>query len=259
MLVALDAADAGGTRIAALDGPAPAKGQWSSRLADAAAAMVASEVQRHAAFRGFQVRPVDGGPAEPLTFSAAGQEKKVDVVVSSLVAGLQVGFSLKGMNFRDRTSLNFDHNLTGRTYELQDELSVIHKYQPAAFLVALYFLPVGAVNDKRTDQAPSSFARVVQHLRARTGRLDPMLPSQMDRADFAAVGLYSPGDTEQIGDFRYRDDLPRGVVRYFDVLEDPPRRGRPRLATTMSLGELVERIAARARPTEASISWAEPE
>lgn len=259
MIVALDAADAGGTRSELLGGSAPAKNLWSNRFADATAAMVANEVRAHQSFRGLVVRPVGDGPAEPLTFTAGGRDKKVDVVVSSIVSGLQIGFSLKGMNFRDRQSLNFDHNLTGRTYELQDELSVIHKYQPAAFLVALYFMPVGAAADKKTDRSPSSFGRTVRHLRARTGRLDPMLPSHMDRADFAAVALYSPGDAEEIGDFRYTDELDRGVVRYFDVMKDPPRRGRPKLASTLDLSGLVDRIAVEARPHEDAIDWADPE
>jgi hypothetical protein len=91
-----------------------------------------------------------GGPAEPLTFVAGDRSKKVDVVVSSIVSGLQLGFSLKGMNFRDNVGMQFDKNLTGRTYELQDEVSVIHRYQPAAFLVALYFMPIAATVDKRS-------------------------------------------------------------------------------------------------------------
>ena len=119
--------------------------------------------------------------------------------------------------------MQFDKNLTGRTYELQDEVSVIHRYQPAAFLVALYFMPIAATVDKRSEASTSSFARAVTHLRARTGRLDPTLPSQADHVDAAAIALYVPGDRETVGDFEYRDDLPRGVVRYFDVSDDPPR------------------------------------
>ncbi len=205
------------------------------------------------------MRPEGDGPAEPLTFAAGGQDKKVDVVVSSIVSGLQVGFSLKGMNFRDRKSHGFDHNLTGRTYELQDEVSVIHKYQPAANLVALYFMPIGAVDDKKTDRSASAFARTVKHLRARTGRLDPMLPSQMDRADFAAVALYSAADVEDVEEVHYEDDFPRGVVRYFDVTENPPRRGRPKVATTLDLADFIDRIAGAVRPGDDHIQWADAE
>ena len=92
---------------------------------------------------------------------------------------------------------------------------MIHRYQPAAFLVALYFMPIAATVDKKSDSSPSSFARTVAHLRARTGRIDPTLPSQADHVDIAAIALYSPCDEEVIGSFAYRDELPRGVVRYF--------------------------------------------
>lgn len=255
MIAALDRADAGGSRAAALVSSASTKNGWSNRLADACAVMVADELRRHPVFRSLIVRPQDDGPAEPLTFVAGDRSKKVDVVVSSIVSGLQLGFSLKGMNFRDGAGMQFDKNLTGRTYELQDEVSVIHRYQPAAFLVALYFMPVAATVDKRSENSTSSFARAVTNLRARTGRLDPTLPSQMDRVDAAAIALYVPGDVEAT----YIDDLPRGVVRYFDVETDPPRRGRPQVATTHDLRGLVGRIATRAFPSEEAVNWAEAE
>ena len=208
----------------------------------------------------FTDRPTAGRwTGGPLTFVAGDRSKKVDVVVSSIVSGLQLGFSLKGMNFRDNVGMRFDKNLTGRTYELQDEVSVIHRYQPAAFLVALYFMPKAATVDKRSENSTSSFARAVTHLRARTGRLDPTLPSQMDRVDAAAIALYVPGDVETGGEYDYADDLPRGVVRYFDVETDPARRGRPRIATTLDLAGLVDRIATSAFPSDVSVNWAEPE
>lgn len=259
MVAVLDRADQRGTREAAIVGGRSVRNNWSNRFADACAVMVASSVRRHRAFARLVVRPQETGPVEPLTFVAGDREKKVDVIASSIVSGLQVGFSLKGMNFRDTKGRQFDKNLTGRTYELQDEVSVIHRYQPASFLVALYFMPIGATVDKKADSTPSSFARTVVHLRNRTGRLDPTLPSQMDRVDMAAVGLYVPGDSERFDDFEYDDDLPRGVVRFFDVLDDPPRRGRPKVSTTLDLTGLVDRVAERSRPSDASISWADPE
>lgn len=259
MLGALDEADRAIPRNEAIAGSGPARNKWSNRFADACAVMVANEVRAHDAFKLLEVRPRADGPAEPLTFVAGDRTKKVDVVVSSVVSGLQVGFSLKGMNFRDASGLQFDKNLTGRTYELQDESSVIHRYQPAAFLVALFFMPLAATDDKRSSASPSSFAHAVSHLRARTGRLDVTLPGQMDRADMAAVGLYVPGDDEQIGEFAYTDEVARGVVRYFDVEDSPPKRGRPRIETTLDLRGLVDRVAARVRPTEDDIEWAEPE
>lgn len=249
MLAALDAADGGGTRLSAHGADQTAKKNWSNRFADSCAQMVADALRRQKLLNNYEIRPrADGSGKEALTFIAAGKKKKVDVIAATLASGLQMGVSLKGLNFRGPSG-NFDHNLTGRTYELQDEVGAIHEYQAAAFMVALYFLPIQAAWDKAT--APSSFARTVAHLRARSGRTDALLPSQLRRCDAAGVALYVPGDEG--------DPFPRGVVRYFDVETDPPRRGRPRVETTLDLDQWVESIAEHQAMDEASIDWAEPE
>jgi hypothetical protein len=215
-------------------------------------------VRAHAAFEKLHVLPDDAGNAEPPTYVVGDKSKRVDVVVSSMVSGLQLGISLKGMNFRDSGGWQFDKNLTGRTYELQDEVRLVHEYQPAAFMTAIFFLPIASTVDKKSETSPSSFARTVEHLRARTGRLDPSLPGHYAKADMAFVGLYVPGDREPGCD--YEDTLTEGVVRYFDVMTDPPKRGRPRVDTTMSLSELVDGISACYRSGGVpDINWAESE
>lgn len=270
LLDALGMADQRLSRAKALDATTSIpKNQWSKRFADGCAQMVAAEMRRNRAFRKLTILPDPAGKNEPPTFTTGKKKKKVDVLASSLVSGLQVGISLKGMNFRDRSGLNFDKNLTGRTYELQDEVRVIHQYQAAAYLVAIFFMPIAAASDKRGSKSVSSFARVVQHLRARTGRLDPTLPSQLDRVDMATVALYVPGDREQFSSthrgrpmpFSYSDPFPRGVVRYFDVRVDPPRHGRPPVTSTMNLSELVDQIAFGYQGGSAAeeITWAKPE
>jgi hypothetical protein len=218
--------------------------------------MIARVVRRHSSFRKFRVLPDEEGPHEPRTFVAGGEEKKLDVAVSSPVSGLQVDISLKGGNFRDKAGRQFDKNLTGRTYELQDEARLIHEYQPMAKVIAVYFLPVGATTDKASGD--SSFARTVLHLRTRTGRLDPSLVSHQGRLDAAAVALYVPGDDEP--KWREHDSLARGVIRYFDVQTSPPRRGRPIVAATMDLAGLADWIARIHDPGAAAVEWgpAEP-
>jgi hypothetical protein len=246
MLGALKAAG-----VRPLDGDRAAKNNWSNRFADACAVMVAGEVRQNAEFGRFEVRPnSDGSGREALTFVGSGDQKRVDVLASTLASGLQLGVSLKGMNFQDGQSGNYDKNLTGRTYELQAEVSAIHGYQPEAFLVGLFFLPIGATGDKQIGD--SSFARTVARLRSRTGRIDTTLPSQLVRCDAAAVALYSPGDPS--------DDVARGAVRFFDVMTDPPRRGRPRLDTTLQLPDLVDRWAEqRQRAAGRKIDYVDPE
>lgn len=274
MIAALDEADAGGSRAEAIASTRRRpKHRWSNAFADACAKMVAAKLARWPEFKRLDILPKPGGRAEPVTFPVGGERKKIDVAASQRAHGLQLGISLKGMNFRDRSGLQFDKNLTGRTYELENELRGVHRGLPMAFMIGLYFMPIAATSDKRGLASASSFARTVEYLRARVGRTDPQLPTQAERADMAAIALYVPGDREEFELtgasknsskthlFFYEDDLPRGVVRYFDVRQNPPRRGRPKLETTLDLEGLVAAIAydytafTRGKP----IAWAEPE
>src|SRR5262249_7994604 len=72
-------------------------------------------------------------------------------------------------------------------------------------------------------------------LRGRTGRLDATVGAQMTRCDASFVGLYATGD----------EGLTRGVIRFFDTSNPPPKRGRPRVEDTLSLSQLVTEIVAR--------------
>lgn len=253
MAGALDATDALGTyeeaRIASRDGRAMRHG-WSNRFSDQCALMIANEIRATPAYRGNEILPrADGTGYEAQMFIAHGRRKRIDVVVATLATGLRVGWSLKGLNTRD-PGHNFDHNLTGRTYELLDEVGAIHEHQPTAFMVALYFMPVGATADKQTG--PTSFARTVAHLRAIAGRDDPYAPNQIRRLDAAFIGLYAPGTPED-------GPITRGVARYFDVRDAPPARGRPRVETTMTLADMVNLVARVAISDPRQIDYAQPE
>ena len=244
------ALDAAGSRE--VGGNREAKKRWSERFADACAVMVANAMRRNEYFDRLQVRPdARGDGRESFTPLGHGQGKRIDVVAFTPLAGLQVGVSLKGLGFRDLRSGNYDKNLTGRLYELRDEVSVVHEHLPRATMVGVFFVPILGTEDK-TAAAPSSFAKTVAKLRNRTGRLDPHMESHAHRCDLAYVALYVPGDDE--------DTLPRGACRWFDVNVDPPRRGRPRISDTLDLDDVVEQIAAHALlEDEKRISWASPE
>ncbi|MDQ7088802.1 MAG: hypothetical protein Q9Q13_13520 [Acidobacteriota bacterium] len=77
------------------------------------------------------------------------------------------------------------------------------------------------------------------------------MPSQVRRCDAAAVALDVPGDPGDV--------LPRSVVRYFDVGTNPPKSGRPTIDSTMTLEELIQRIARLHAAEESDIEWADPE
>lgn len=248
-------ADAG--VLAALDhaGPRPAfdagqnaKRRWSERFADGCAVAFAAAFRR-TAVAGKTIKPlsVETG-TEPLTPLGGATRKRIDVTVVDPMMGLEIGVSLKGLNFRDAGSNNYDKNLTGRLYELGDEVRVVHEHLPHAFMAAVLFLPLEAAQDKG-DAAASSFAHAVRRLRERTGRLDAALAGHAARCDAGFVCLYAHSDT-----FIAR----RGAARFLDVAEPPPRRGRPTIAATIALEAVAARIVDRAMLRDPPV-WAEPE
>lgn len=238
-------------------GPRPKDGtddkrNWGTRFADACAVMFADAMRAHATFRKLEIRPnADGTGRESLTGVGGRGQKKVDVIASTLAAGLQVALSLKAENFpsKDKERLTYGKNLTNRIYELQDEVRAIHEYQPRAHVVGVFYLPLAAAMDRT---AKSTFARLVAMLRARSGRIDFSLPTQLNRLDKGVVGLYVPATT--------KGGPKRGVVRYFDVETAPPASGRPRLETTMTLEEVIETIAKTFREEAGEVlEYADPE
>jgi hypothetical protein len=259
LVAALDQADAGMTYAAAEAGTVHDKRNWSNRFADAAARMLAGFVgdamQALRAPSDLDLFPTGAGTAERPVVLGEGSRKRIDVAVVHRLGGLRIDFSLKGLNFRDHRGDHYDKNLTGRTYELEDELRQVRRLQPAAFVFALYWLPLPAAGDKASG--PSSLARTVLHLRARVHKGAPGTARDPGRLDGAGVALYAPGDvpltaTEQVA---------RGAVRGLDVLTDPPRRGRPKLETTVTLEGLVFRWTRLYLDAVgvAEPDWAEPE
>ena len=228
------------------------KRRWSELFAHACAVAIANEVRRCRQLpTSKRVLPLSlEQGTEPLTPLGAGTSKRIDVTVTDPGLGLELGFSLKGLNFKDGGSDNYDKNLTGRLYELGDEARMVHEHLPHAFIVGIFFLPIAATGDKTTGQ--SSFAHTVSKLRDRTGRLDFALAGHAPRCDSSYVGLYTLG-TESQG-------YPRGLARFFDVQSDPPHRGRPQVDLTLSLGQMVDAAVAEAtQTTERRYSEPEPD
>jgi hypothetical protein len=277
LVEALDQADRQRGRRADLiaSGTASAKNNWSNTFADGCARMVAKALRERHFGRRLTVLPDAKGAAEPptITYWERGEQKtkKIDVLVGDLITGLQVAISLKGVGFRDQGSLGFGKNITGRLYELENETRRLHEYRPQAIVVALYFVPVGAVRDKKTERTASGFADIVTSVRRLTGRSDPHRQDEWHRVDLGFVGLYVPGDVERFvrrdrdaarqGPFSYDDaPLKRGVICYFDVRRDPPKRGRPLVEETETLESMVDLIAqAQAGPAPRELVWGTPE
>lgn len=225
------------------------KRNWSERFADGCALAIADQLRKSSTLRGKEITPVAlGEKTERLTPLGATDRKRIDVTVTDTLLGLEIGVSLKGLNFRDGAGENFDKNMTGRFYELADENRLVHEHLPHAFMAGVVFLPLESVSDKKT--APSSFARVLLKLRSRSGRLDAALAGQAPKCDCGFVGLYTTGE---------EGGFPAGIVRFMDVRSNPPRRGRPRVADTLSLREAVERIVGEATNTIVDSEWSPSE
>lgn len=183
--------------------------------------------------------------------SGAGQEskartakgvKKLDVNYSTAELGLALGLSIKTVNFRDKRSGRYTKNFTRADGELRAEASDYHVRQPYAVMVAVIFIPSDACDDM--IKTHSSFGQAVKIFRFRAGRIEPEDdPNLFERA---FIGLYET-------------DVPRfGDVGFFDVMEAPPKRGRP--SRLLSFAELVDEIRAtydaRNSPT---FEWADAE
>ena len=254
------------TRQSAIQGSTSMRTNWSNRFADACAHLIADHLRASGGLAGRDILPEVNGSSEPKRVFGS-TEKKLDVVVTSPLVGLEASISLKGMNFRDRSSasLNFDKNLTGRIYEMESEFRAVRSVLPQAYMGGLFFLPVAACLDKK--DGASSFARSVAKLRRLTGRADVYAASEWHRPDFAAIVLYSCADEEAFtyGSkkelFEHSESIERGVARVFDIAAPPPQRGRPRVELTESIAEWVFRIPRRFAEFggTAEIEWSDPE
>lgn len=225
------------------------KRHWSESFANGCAVTLARQLRSCIELKGKRIRPesLESG-TEPLTPLGSATSKRIDVTVADPILGLEVGFSLKGLNFMDGASKNYDKNLTGRLYELADEVRLVHEHLPHAFMVGIFFLPLASATDKLNGN--SSFANTVLKLRSRTGRLDPALSAHASKCDAAFVGLYTNGS--EAGGYK------RGLARFLNVERAPPRRGRPPITSTLSLTEMVELIVLKATLSDTDL-WDEPE
>ena len=133
-------------------------------------------------------------------------------------------------------------------YEMNDEMRLVHEHLPHAFMVGIFFLPISSTTDKMRQ---FFLCKRNYQARGRTGRLDPALGAHSSKADASYVGLYALGDPE--------DNYSRGAVRFMNVMSDPPRQGRPKVATTLSLQEMVVEFIGTATQGSDSIKWELPE
>jgi len=162
--------------------------------------------------------------------------KKLDVNYSTVELGLGLGVSIKTINFRDAGTKRYTKNYTRADGELRAEASDYHERQPYAVMVAVIFLPADSSEDG-AGNGVSSFGGAVQSFRSRGGRRSHEDPAMLFERVF--IGLYET-DAERFGE-----------VGFFDVMNPPPKRGRPRemLGLDGVVDEIVATYDARNKPT----------
>lgn len=196
------------------------KKNYAERLSRALAQRFADDLR--AGFPG--ILPDAQGKGQESRARTAKGVKKLDVNYSTPELGLGLGLSVKTINFPDGASGRYTKNYTRADGELRAEASDYHVRQPYALLVGIVFIPMDACDDGA--QGPSSFGQAIKIFRFRAGRLSPGHDPNLFERVF--VALY---ETSSNG---------FGEVGFFDVMEAPPRKGRP--AKLMSMADVVEQI-----------------
>ncbi|MFZ5738596.1 MAG: hypothetical protein ACOY6K_17170 [Pseudomonadota bacterium] len=168
--------------------------------------------------------------------------KKLDVNYSTVELGLGLGVSIKTINFRDAKTKRYTKNYTRVDNELRAEAADYHVRQPYAVLCAVVFIPLDACDDG--GSAPSSFGQAVQIFRYRAGRERPVDDATL--FERILVGLYDAGSPCF------------GTTGFFDVMDAPPRTGRPSALMTFeqAIDKIVEAYDAR---NKSAFKWAEGE
>lgn len=176
-----------------------------------------------------EITPDEEGRHHEKPARTAKGTKKLDVNYSHPDIGLGLGVSIKTLNFRDADSGRYTKNYTRIDNELRAEALDYHERQPWAVLGAVIFLPVDACDDynpRARKEASSSFGQAIKVFRYRGNRSCPTDAGQLFERVF--VGLYAIDEDDPWD------------VRFFDVMQAPPRSGRP--SNTMSLDEVLAEI-----------------
>ncbi len=208
-----------GSRAAALE--RGAKKNYAEALSRALAQRFADELR--GSFPG--ILPAADGKGQESKARTSHGFKKLDVNYSTIQLGLGLGLSIKTINFRDERSQRYSKNYKRADAELRAEASDYHERQPYAVLIGVVFLPADACDDAGKN-APSSFGKAIQDFRVRSGRRKPTDSPVLFERVF--VGLYET------------DEAHFGEVGFFDVVDAPPKRGRP--SSLLKFDELIRAI-----------------
>ena len=142
--------------------------------------------------------------------------KKVDVTWATEEGGLLLGISIKGINFRDRRSSNFQKNLTNRRGDMLFEAVTLHRRFPYAVLGGLFFLDHEASSDD-TPRRRSTFTNAHARFQLFTGRQDPGGRDEQYERLYIVLLDASSSDAKYE---TYAVGHPKTTVPMSDVLDD---------------------------------------
>jgi hypothetical protein len=149
------------------------KKRYSELVSERVALAVAEELR----FRGLkEARPAGEGDlgdsgAERRMAGGLGA-KKVDITWATEESGLLFAISVKTINFRDKTTNNFQKNLVNRRGDMLMEAMTLHRRFPYAVLAAFFFLDKDAAADG-TPKRRSTLVNAHSRLQLFNGRSDP--------------------------------------------------------------------------------------
>jgi hypothetical protein len=199
------------------DGARDKKKNYAQRLSQHLATKVANGLRTD--FRGILPHK-DGSRQESRARTGRGL-KKLDVNYSTVELGLGLGVTIKTISFPSARG-RFTKNYTRADNELRAEANDYHQRQPWAVLVGLIYLPTASLADGKI----SSFGMAVKLFRYRANRANPS--NQEDRLERIFIGVYEPQGER------------RGEDWYFDVLKNPPKRGRPVASDRLTFEQMIE-------------------
>lgn len=162
---------------------APSDKKRYSELASQVMALAFAEELRNRGMAG--ARPMSpgevGGSGAERRMAGGIGAKKVDVTWATEESGLILAVSVKTINFVDRSTGNYQKNLTNRRGDLLIEAVTLHRRFPYSVLIGVLFLDVGAAEDD-TPRRKSTFLNAHSRFRIFTNREDPAgLDEQYER------------------------------------------------------------------------------
>ncbi len=158
--------------------------------------------------------------------------RRLDVAYSTPELGLGLGLSIKTIQFFDPKTKCYSKRIARVDDELRHVAMDYHVRQPHSVLVAVIILPIRACDGLLyLGKGDDGFDSAVWQFRRRVNRRAPS--DEADLFERVFIGLYDRSC-----------DTATASVSFFDVMDKPPRNGRPAPDSLRSLPSILGEITA---------------